>query len=294
LIGIPLTSENIIRALTMASLSGLLFAVGLRLTAGQVFQAVRRCRFALILVVNFLVVPVFAIAVIRLLGIGKELSIGMILLAASPFAPVVPVFVRLARADLALAAGLTGFFPVLSAFVTPFVCEGALGIISQSAEVRFDLLYILVTLVATITTPLGLGVLIRHKAPRVAQRALRKVEVASEAVGALSLTFVTVTEFHSVLQTGWLALLAMLLIYELCLASGYVAGGREQGARQVIALGTSNRNIALALLIAIQGFGGTPVLSAVVANGLLLILLGLLHVGWWRLTTKRTVSVTTE
>ena len=39
---------------------------------------------------------------------------------------------------------------------------------------------------------------------------------------------------------------------------------------------------ALALLVAVQTFAGTPVMSAVVANGLLLILLGLLHVAWWR------------
>jgi BASS family bile acid:Na+ symporter len=48
-------------------------------------------------------------------------------------------------------------------------------------------------------------------------------------------------------------------------------------------LGTSNRNIALALLLAIESFAGTGVVPAVVANGLLLIALGLLHVGWWRL-----------
>jgi BASS family bile acid:Na+ symporter len=282
-----LTTENIIRALTMASLAGLLLAVGLRLTAAQLMQALRQCRLALILIANFLMVPAFAIAVTRALGIGAELSAGMILLAASPFAPVVPVFARMARADLALAAGLTGFFPLLSAFLTPFVCKGALRIVSQSAEVRFDVTNILVTLVATITVPLMLGVVIRQRAPRVARRALRKVEVASEATGALSLTFVTVTEFHSLLQTDWLALLAMLVLYELCVALGYLLGGSDRGTRQVVALGASNRNIALALLVAIQSFGRTQVLSAVVANGLLSILLGLVHVAWWRLTATQ-------
>ena len=53
-------------------------------------------------------------------------------------------------------------------------------------------------------------------------------------------------------------------------------------ARQVVALGTANRNIALAVLVAVDSFQGTPIVGAVVANGLLLILLGLLHVAWWR------------
>jgi BASS family bile acid:Na+ symporter len=55
----------------------------------------------------------------------------------------------------------------------------------------------------------------------------------------------------------------------------------------VVALGTANRNIALALLIAVARFPGTPIVAAVVANGLLLIGLGLVHVGIcrWFLTT---------
>ena len=36
------------------------------------------------------------------------------------------------------------------------------------------------------------------------------------------------------------------------------------------------------MLVAIQSFAGTPVLPAVVANGLLMILIGLLHVAIWR------------
>jgi bile acid:Na+ symporter, BASS family len=279
-----LTTENIIRALTIASLAGLLLAVGLRLTVGQILQSVRQCRLAAILIANFLVVPAFTIAATRTLCIGSELSVGMILLAASPFAPVVPVFARIARADLALAAGLTGFFPLLSAFLTPFVCEVALRIISESADVRFDVANILITLVTTITVPLMLGVVIRQLATQLARRALRKVEVASEAIGALSLTFVTITEFRAVLQTDWLTLLAMLVIFEVSLALGYLLGGPKRGARRVVALGTSNRNIALALLMAIQSFGTTRVLSTVVTNGLLSILLGLLHVAWWRFT----------
>ena len=79
----------------------------------------------------------------------------------------------------------------------------------------------------------------------------------------------------------------MAIVSEICLLLGYSLGGPERGARQVIGLGTSNRNIALALLMALQAFAGTPVVSAVVANGLLLILLGLIHVAFWRFRGQR-------
>ena len=275
-------TETIIRILTISALAGLLGAVGLRLTLGQVTASLRKCRFLPILLINFLVVPALAVAAARMFGLGRETAIAMILLAAAPFAPVVPVFARMARADLALAAGLSSVFAVLSAFLTPIVCDIALKAVPDAGTIRFDLFGVLLTLVATITLPLAAGMILHHRQPALGRRLLRPVEVASEAVGALSLAFVTITELGAMLQTGGQSLLAMGLVAELSLGLGYWLGGWSPDSRRVVALGTSNRNIALALLVAVQGFAGTPVMSAVVANGLLLILLGLLHVGYWR------------
>ena len=280
-------AETIIRLLTIGSLSGLLLGVGLRLTGGQVLASLRKCRLVPIIVVNFVVVPALAVAMARAFGLGTEISIGMVLLAAAPFAPVVPVFARMARADLALAAGLTTLFPVLSAFLTPWVCEVALRAVRDSGAVRFSAGGVLLILLGTITLPLAVGIAVNHLAPALGRRALRPVEIISEFTGAVSLAFVTITELRSVLAIGCLPLLAMALVSEASLVLGWMIGGPERGARRVVGLGTSNRNIALALLVAIQSFAGTPVVLAVVANGLLLILLGLLHVAFWRFGPER-------
>ncbi len=247
--------------------------------------SLRQCRFVLIVLANFIVVPAMGVVLVRALGLQRDAAIGLILLAAAPFAPVVPVFARLARADLALAAGLTSVFPVLSVLLTPVVCAVALRAVPDAGAIQFHMLGVLLILGATITLPLAVGMAIHHRAPRWGQRLLRPVEVVSEATGALALAFVTVTEFQSVLETGWRSMLAMGLLSELSLLLGYGLGKGAVGSRRVVALGTSNRNIALALLVALQSFAGTPVVPAVVANGLLLILLGLLHVAWWRLVS---------
>lgn len=279
--------ETIIRLLTMASLAGLLLGVGLRLTLGEVIASVRKCRLGWIVVVNFVVVPALAVAMTRLFHIEPELSLGIILLSAAPFAPVVPVFARMARADLALAAGLTSLFPVLSSFLTPLVVGVAIHALPSAGAISFNAGGILLTLVATITLPLCLGIAINHFAPAWGRWALRPMEVISEATGALSLTFVTVTEWGAIQATGALPLLVMGLLFEVALALGWSLGGPGRATRRVVALGTSNRNIALALLVALQSFGGTAVVPAVVANGLLLIFLGLLHVAFWRFGPNR-------
>lgn len=274
--------EALIQILAGSALAGLLGAVGLRLTWSEVKAALSQCRFSAILVANFVVVPALSVAAVSLLGLSQRVAVAMILLAAAPFAPVVPVFARLARADLALAAGLTAVYPLLSVLLTPLAAQGALWLISYADPVRLNLLTSLVVLLSTISLPLAAGVCIRHRAPGLGQRLLRPVEVIGGAAGAASLALVTALEFHSIVSLGWRAWLAMGIGFELSLLVGLGLGGPATASRRVVALGTSNRNIALALLVALQNFSGTPVVSAVVGNGLLVIVLGLLHVGWWR------------
>jgi bile acid:Na+ symporter, BASS family len=282
--------EVTIRTLTCAALAGLLGAVGLRLTWSEVKAAMSRCRFALILLVNFLVVPALTLAAAAGFHLSRDLGIAMLLLAAAPFAPVVPVFARMARADLALAAGLTAVFPLISAFLTPLVFRVALGTLPDAQAVRFNMLSSLAVLTATTSLPLAAGVWVRHRAPEFGKRLLRPVEIISEATGALSLAFVVATESASILDLGWRAWVAMAVTFEISLFLGWTLGGPARGTRRVVALGTSNRNIALALLVAIQCFPGTPIVSAVVGNGLLLIALGLAHVAWWRLAGTGTTA----
>jgi len=189
----------------------------------------------------------------------------------------------MARGDLALAAGLTSLITLLSAFLTPVVTGVALTAVPGGGTAGFSVTTVLLILLGTIVLPLVIGVWIHQVAPRFGRRVLRPLEVISETMGFLSLAFVTATEFRSILAIGPRPLLAMILLSEVSLLLGYAIGGTTRGARLVIALGTSNRNIALALLLAIQSYPNTSVVPAVVANGLLLILLGLLHVGLWRL-----------
>lgn len=277
-----LDTTTAIRLLTMTSLIGLLFAVGLRLSWDRMRDSIRRSRLGWIVPANFLLVPALALGVVRGFGLPTPAAVGMLLLAAAPFAPVVPIFTKMARADMALAGTLTALFPFFSAFLTPLICELSLRPLLGAGLLKFNCLAILAVLVSTITLPLVAGVAFSRFLPALGRRLLGPLDIMAEGAGAASLAFVTVTEFPAIVSTGWKPLLAMALVSELSLALGYGLTGASIGTRRVIALGTSNRNIALALLVALESFPGTPIVAAVVANGLLLIFLGLAHVAFWR------------
>jgi|ERR1700722_121629 len=281
-------SNNAIRLLTMISLGGLLFTVGLRLTWRDVLVSLRGCNLGRILPLNFILAPVVTLALARLFQVSTDIAIAMLLLAAAPFAPVVPIFTKMAKGDLALAGGLTAIFPFFCSVLTPLVSLFGLTFLVKATALKFSVLTILLVLGSTITLPLAAGIAFRHRLPKLGQKLLKPLEIISEAAGAISLAFVTVVEFQAILSTGWKPLLAMAFASEFLFWTGYAAGGPATGSRRVIAFGTGNRNIALALLVALESFPGSPIVAAVVANGLLLIFLGLLHVAFWNYSSSKT------
>jgi BASS family bile acid:Na+ symporter len=157
-----MTTARLIQILTGAALFALLLAVGLRLTWSEVITSVRRCRFAGILTVNFLLIPALTVVAVSILSLPAPIALGMILLASAPFAPMVPIFARLARADLALAAGLTALFPILSAGLTPVVCLLCFHPTSAAGKLHYNFWAIVCLMTATVTIPLAAGIALRR------------------------------------------------------------------------------------------------------------------------------------
>jgi BASS family bile acid:Na+ symporter len=284
-----MTDEVAIRLLTSLSLAALLFGVGLRLDVAHVLEPLRMgWRLWWIAVANFVFVPVLASGLILAFEVPLAPAVAILLLAASPFAPVVPVFARLTRSDLGIAAGLTAFFPFLSAFLTPLVCGLMLRALPGAGELHFSVWTVLAALMITITLPLLAGVAARRLWPTRSRMLIRPIDTVGEIAGALSLAFVTFVEIESVVATGWRPLLTMGVLSEISLLMGYALAGGGAARRQVIALGTGNRNIALAILVALS-LPGSQVVAGVVACGLLLIFQGLAHVAWWRFRPNASV-----
>jgi predicted Na+-dependent transporter len=67
---------------------------------------------------------------------------------------------------------------------------------------------------------------------------------------------VNIRSIIGVIGTG--GILAILIFLVVSLACGYLLGGREAGIRSVLGLGTAQRNLSAAFLVAVQNFADDP------------------------------------
>ncbi len=85
-------------AFTLAFVITSMFGLGLGLTVGDILAPLKNARLVLLsLLANFLVVPAAAWAITRMLSLGPDLRIGLILMSAVAGAPLALKAAQLAR-----------------------------------------------------------------------------------------------------------------------------------------------------------------------------------------------------
>lgn len=249
-----------------------MLAMGLGLTVRQIVTPLRNYSLvARALLANFVVIPFVALALGRLLHLDEPLAVGLLLLGASAGAPFLPKLAQLAKADLGFAVGLMVLLMVITIGYLPLALPLMLpGVSVNSWAIARSLLLLMLL-------PLGLALGINARFSAVAERAksvLNRVSSLSLALLFILLVVVNFTSVLSVLGTG--GILAGLLFLIAGLGTGWVLGGPERGTRQVLALGTAQRNIAAALVVAGQAFSDPNVVVMVVVVAIvgLVVLMG--------------------
>src|SRR5258708_6483166 len=115
-----LATDPVARALTAGFLVVMMFSMGLELGGepAKDKQAKRRARRLLLraLLVNLVVMPLVAFAVVRGLHRSGAIASAVLLVAATPGGRFAPRVAQLARADLGLAVEITLFLAKLTGF----------------------------------------------------------------------------------------------------------------------------------------------------------------------------------
>ena len=237
-----------------------MLGMGLGLRVADIVAPLRNWRLVLVaLVANFVVMPGVAIGLAKLLGLDEAMGIGLLLLGAASGAPFLPKLAQIAKGNLPLAVGLMVLLMVITVGYLPLVLPRLLP------GVAVDPLQIAKSLVLVMLLPLGGALAVNANRPQLAARIKPALDKLSNLGLTALIVLLTVFNIRSVLAVfGTGGILAGLLFLAAGLGIGWLFGGSSRENRSVLGLGTAQRNIAAALVVANQSFTDPNVVVMVV------------------------------
>ncbi|HEY6760693.1 MAG TPA: bile acid:sodium symporter [Baekduia sp.] len=259
----------------LAQVTGLLFvvasmlAMGLALTIPMIVGSISNVRLmVLALVGNFVAVPALAYGASELLISDSHpgLRTGLILIGTAAGAPFLPKLVQTARGSIALGVGLMVVLMVVTIVYLPLVLPLLLpgGVEVDSWQIAKSLIFLMLL-------PLGAGLFIRARYQELSaslQPVAAQVSTIAVAILMVTLLVVNFQKIIDTLGTGGIA--AALVVLVGALVIGLLTGGSAPENRSVLGLGTAQRNLSAAIVVAVQNFGGdAEVITMVMVVGVL-------------------------
>lgn len=259
--------------LIMGSLMAVMLAMGLKVAFADVVASARQTRLVVLaLLANFVLVPLVTVGLLYCFGAAPMVSAGFLILAACPGAPVGPPFTAIAKGSVSVAIGLMVILAGLSAILAPALLTALLARLAPESELHVDYLAIVRTLVLFQMLPLGIGLVIHHWAPHLAQRIGKPAALLANLLLVTGVGLILATQYptlRDIRLRGWAG---MLLLLAASLLIGWLCGGPAKATRKALALTTALRNVAVGLVLVSTNFPNTPAVTAVVAYALVSIL----------------------
>jgi BASS family bile acid:Na+ symporter len=249
----------------VSSMSG----IGLGLTPQQIVAPLRNAKLVVFaLIANFLLAPLFAVGIARLLRLDEPFALGLLLLGLAAGAPFMPKIVGIAKGDLALSVGLMVLLMVGTTIFLPVL----LPLLVQGVQVNpWKIAQFLIVL---LLLPLIVGLIVNARAASIAVRLRPFLERVSTVALLGMIVLLIALNFQAVLRIfGTGAIAAALLFAVLSAMAGWLLGGRDPIQQTVLGLGTGLRNIPAALVVSVQNFKDPNVSVMVIVTTLAGILI---------------------
>ena len=254
---------------------GSMLSLGLGLTMSQIINPlrdVRRVTFALL--ANFVLVPFLTWLILKGIPLDSGTKIGLILLATAAGAAFLPKLAEMAKWDVAFSVGLMLLLMVASIvympLILPLILEG----------VKVDSVGIARSLTLMMLLPLIVGLVVKAYGEGIAN-AMRPFLLKLSNLALVLLTvLLVVLHFENILSMIGVEGFAIVLFLLASVGTGMLLGGRLAPVRNVMALGTGQRNISAALVVAGQNFNDPKILVTLVVTAVIGLLIMLPLASW--------------
>ncbi|KQC03366.1 MAG: hypothetical protein APR55_06960 [Methanolinea sp. SDB] len=239
-------------------------AMGLDLTVREIIEPwKKKGLLSISLIANFVVVPLFALLIMKIIPLDIDLATGLIIVAAAAGAPSLPKAMGIIKGNVAYAVGLTMIL-ILATIVympimLPYLIEGVS--VDQTGTALYLVIFMLI--------PLVVAMAVRKLAPAVARRLYPVINRVSDlSIIAVLLIYTTAlfTSDFSIRAGALLGLEGIIVAVLFILGSfliGYLMGGPDLKNREVLAFGTGFRNVSAALVVISANFEDPQILFMV-------------------------------
>ncbi|PYZ95614.1 sodium transporter [Alteribacter lacisalsi] len=213
--------------------------------------------------VQYVVMPLLALAIAFILNLPPELAAGLVLLGSVPGGTASNVMVYLAKGNLALSVAMTSFSTMLAPILTPLIL---LALAGQWLPV--DPMAMFVSIVQVIIIPIALGILIRRLFPAAVNKSASVIPLISVIAIIIIVSAVVSGNVESIAASGLLIFTAVLLHNLGGLFFGYLAAflmRLDESKRRAISIEVGMQNSGLGVALATAHFGPLAALPNVIA-----------------------------
>ena len=229
-------------------LGTVMFGMGLTLKAKDFTLVLKRPGdVAIGVAAQFLIMPLLALLLAKLLRLEPALTVGVVLVGACPGGTASNVIAYLAKGDVALSVTMTSCSTLLAPLLTPWLTRLYAG---QTVDVAVWGMFL--SIIQVVILPIGAGVLLNQYFPLLSARLQRWLPAFSSLSVAIIVSGVVAASATNVLSHIGVILLAVVLHNLLGMALGYVAGvacrmGPAKSRTLAIEVGMQNSGLAVSL-----------------------------------------------
>ena len=246
-----------------------MFSLGLSLTMKQIIDPLKNTRMVILaLVANFVLVPILAYVLALIFNLDDSLRTGLILLSTAAGAPFLPKLVDSAKGNVAFSVGLMVLLMVVTIIYLPLVLPLLLG------DVQVSPWDIAKSLIIMMLIPMAVGLFIKARYEESAAKIQPTFGMASNIALLTLVVLGLVLNFSSMIAlVGTFGILAAIIFILISLIIGFLLGGSDRGNKNVLGLGTAQRNISAALVVAGQNFSSDVITYVLVIAIISLVVL---------------------
>lgn len=231
----------------------IMFGMGLTISGRDFHEVVRRpLDVALGVLAQFLIMPLLAVALTKLIPMPPEVAAGVILVGCCPGGTSSNVMTYLARGDVALSVACTSVTTLLAPIVTPF-----LVLLLASEYLPVDAGAMFLSIVKVVLLPLALGFAAQKLLPGFVRAAVPALPLVSVTGIVLIVAAVVGASKGAIVQSGLLIFAVVVLHNGLGYLIGYLAaraGGLSLAKRKAIAIEVGMQNSGLGAALATAYF----------------------------------------